>query len=63
MIVIRLITMTTMPTAKNIFFTGSFAVSMAEKGAVMMPPKRRPATIFQCFMPMINTKSNGAGDG
>jgi len=46
-IVIRLIIITTIPTAMNIFLIGSFAVKSAEKGAVMIPPINNPATIFQ----------------
>ena len=38
---------TTMPTAINIFFVGSLEVSMAENGAVTMPPIKSPATTFQ----------------
>lgn len=45
--VIRLITITKTPTTKNIFRTGKREVSMAEKGAVIIPPIKRPATIFQ----------------
>ena len=45
--VIKLQIITTTPTAINIFFVGSFAVSIAENGAVTMPPIRRPATMFQ----------------
>ena len=44
---------TTIPTAINIFRMGSLAVSMAENGAVMIPPIKRPATIFQWWMPTV----------
>lgn len=46
--VIELITMTRVPIMINILFTGSFAVNIAEKGAVKIPPIRRPRMIFQC---------------
>ena len=36
--VIELITMTRVPMMRNILFTGSFAVNIAEKGAVKIPP-------------------------
>lgn len=39
---------TSIPITKNIFFTGSFAVSIAENGAVMIPPIKSPRIIFQC---------------
>jgi hypothetical protein len=45
--VIKLQKITTMPTAINIFFVGSLEVSIAENGAVIMPPINNPATIFQ----------------
>ena len=54
--VIRLITITTIPTATNIFRIGNLDVSIAEKGAVTIPPIKRPATIFQWWMPMVNIK-------
>ena len=45
--VIRLQKITTIPTAINIFFVGNLEVSIAEKGAVTIPPISNPATIFQ----------------
>ncbi len=44
----ELITITKVPIITNIFFTGSLAVSIAEKGAVMIPPIKSPRMIFQC---------------
>ena len=46
--------MTRIPTITNIFFTGRREVSIAENGAVIMPPISSPATMFQCCMPMVN---------
>ena len=46
-IVMRLMIITTIPTAINIFRMGNLAVSNAEKGAVIIPPISKPATIFQ----------------
>ena len=37
---------TKMPTITNIFLWGNFAVSIAENGAVIMPPINNPAIIL-----------------
>ena len=51
--VIRLQNITTIPTAINIFLVGNLEVSIAENGAVTIPPINKPATIFQCWIPMV----------
>ena len=47
---------TTIPTTTNIFFVGSFAVSIAENGAVKTPPSKSPKTIFQWWIPIVKIK-------
>ena len=52
----QLITITKVPITKNILFTGSFAVNIAEKGAVTIPPINKPKIIFQCWIPKVKKK-------
>lgn len=43
----KLSAITKTPTAINMYFGGTLEVSLAEKGAVMIPPISSPNTIFQ----------------
>ena len=54
--VMELIIITSSPMTINMLFTGRFAVSIAEKGAVKIPPMRRPRMIFQCWIPNVKMK-------
>lgn len=56
----ELMMITNNPMTKNIFFTGSFAVSIAEKGAVIIPPIRSPKMMFQCWIPSVKKKVTAA---
>ena len=46
--VMELIMITSSPMTINMLFTGSLAVSIAEKGAVKIPPIKSPKMMFKC---------------